>query len=481
MLSLRINSNTPAINTHRNLVTNDMNVSRSLERVSSGLKVNRGADGPSTLVISERLRSQIAAYSQALDNNEQSIAMSQTAEAAMNEANLLLVRMKQLSIHASNEGANDPDVLEADQAEMVAAMEQLDRIARHTQYGTRELLNGSHADRGIVFGKDLEFIQGTPKTKDIIENGASVIVTQAATKAQKIGEDEFNQDVVDEGLELKVFMDGKTVEVPSQKGDTVSSMLARLNNLFSQKDIKLSASISDNQKLIIESTEWGSKPEFKVYSSVGGILSDTAGVFESVQNGLDVKGSINDEEVSGIGQYMHGREGTSVEGMVLRYNFDQNWDGDPVEAGVVHFEQNALRFQVGSDYGQTLRFKLPSVYSDDLGKEVDNQSNFASVRQIDLRTFQGAQDAILLLNKATSDISLARAELGAVQRNGLETNSRFLRSAKENMTLAESGIRDTDMAEEIATLTREQVKKQTAMAMMVHANNGPQGVLRLLQ
>ena len=95
--------------------------------------------------------------------------------------------------------------------------------------------------------------------------------------------------------------------------------------------------------------------------------------------------------------------------------------------------------------------------------------------------FEGAQSAILLLNKASADISLNRSRLGAVQRNALEANNMYLRTTKENMIAAESAIRDTDMAEEISTLTREQVKRQASMAILAQANQNPRNVMTLLQ
>jgi len=115
---MRINHNISALNTRRHLVENTRAQSKNLERLSSGLKINRGADGPAQLIISERLRSQQASLKQAIDNNEAGVTMLQTAEAALNEANRALIHIRELTVHAANEAVNDEFMLQADQQEI---------------------------------------------------------------------------------------------------------------------------------------------------------------------------------------------------------------------------------------------------------------------------------------------------------------------------------------------------------------------------
>lgn len=124
-MSLRINHNPAAINSHRNLEISQKAMGKTLERLSSGLKINRASEGPASLVISEQMRAQIAGLSQAIDNSETAISMVQTTEANMAEINNLLVSMRQLAIHASNEGVNDEVMLEADQREIENALKPL--------------------------------------------------------------------------------------------------------------------------------------------------------------------------------------------------------------------------------------------------------------------------------------------------------------------------------------------------------------------
>ncbi len=142
-MSLRINHNLAAMNAHRNLVNTTEALSKSMQKLSSGYRINQGSDDPAGLVISEQFRAQIAGMNRAIENSEGSISMIQTAEGALTEINNLLVSMRELAIHAANEGFNDADQLAADQAEITNAIKTIDRIAANTQFGTKKLLDGT--------------------------------------------------------------------------------------------------------------------------------------------------------------------------------------------------------------------------------------------------------------------------------------------------------------------------------------------------
>jgi len=301
-MTLRINNNVGANIAHRNLTQNSEAMGKSLERLSSGLKINRGADGPASLVISEYMRAQVSGLEQATRNNEAAVTMVQTAEGALNEVGRLLVDIRQQAIAASNEGTNDEAMREASQQEIENALMAIDRIADNTQFARKKLLNG---------------------------------------------------------------------------------------------------------------------------------------------------------------------------------------------------ENSTLSFQVGANAGQTTSVELPSVASQNLGfnvtiqrengrmvgktvESVSNGSGFASLADIDVTSTNGAQDSIGMVDAAIQQIATIRGELGAFQKNTLESNLTSLRVAQENLTAAESVIRDTDMASEMATFTRNQIMTQSAMAQLAQANVMPQNVMRLI-
>ncbi|RKX26777.1 MAG: flagellin, partial [Candidatus Zixiibacteriota bacterium] len=149
-MSLRINHNIAAMNANRNLAGTTAALSKSMQKLSSGFRINAAADDPAGLVISEQFRAQIAGLNRAIQNSEGSISMIQTAEGALTEINNLLVSMRELAIHAANEGFNDTDQLEADQAEINNAIATIDRIAATTQFGTKKLLDGTKSNTATI-------------------------------------------------------------------------------------------------------------------------------------------------------------------------------------------------------------------------------------------------------------------------------------------------------------------------------------------
>jgi len=149
-MALRINHNITALDAWRNLTVTTRKMGSTMEKLSSGYRINRASDDPAGLVISEQFRAQIAGLDRAIQNSEGSINMIQTAEGALNEINNLLVSMRELAIHAANEGFNDDNQLAADQAEITNAIATINRIAANTQFGTKKLLDGSAANTAVI-------------------------------------------------------------------------------------------------------------------------------------------------------------------------------------------------------------------------------------------------------------------------------------------------------------------------------------------
>jgi flagellin len=151
-----------------------------------------------------------------------------------------------------------------------------------------------------------------------------------------------------------------------------------------------------------------------------------------------------------------------------------------VSIGRVFVAQNSMKFQVGANQNQTVGISIKSATSEDLAKGVVNVSGYKSLADIDVTTFQGAQDAIALVDESINQITADRGELGAFQKNTLESNLANLRIQNENLVSSESVIRDVDMAKEMAEFTKNQIKTQSATAMLAQANQLPQNVLGLL-
>jgi flagellin len=177
-MSLRINHNIAAINANRNLKLTNSALNKSMQKLSSGFRINQAADDPAGLVISEQFRAQIAGLNRAIQNSEGSISMIQTAEGALTEINNLLISMRELAIHAANEGFNDADQLAADQAEIQNAIKTIDRISTNTQFGTKKILDGSKDNIATITSANNTGL--TIRSSNMSDGVHSVTVTQAA-------------------------------------------------------------------------------------------------------------------------------------------------------------------------------------------------------------------------------------------------------------------------------------------------------------
>ena len=479
IMTLRVNTNVAALNAHRNVQKVNADSVKNLERLSSGMRINTAADGPANLVVSEIMRSQISGLKQAVENSENGVSMVQTAEGALSEVNRLLTNMRQLAVHASNVGVNDERMVAADQSEFANSVKSINRIATNTQFGDKQLLDGSRGANGVANGAGLQFVAASPNTKTSPTKGYEVAITQAATRAQMEGGTALDQDIIDAGESLTVTENGRTIQFSTKEGDTVESTINELKRQIRDANLKVEVldESFDDGILRLRNIEYGSQSTFSVSSSTPGVLSTRANVTDQAAPGQDVSGTINGEEAIGDGQILAGRSGNqNTEGLKVRYTGEEASE----EAGTVTVLQNSLIFQTGSNAGQTVSVSLRDMKASSLGTGVANKSGFLSLEDIDLQNFQGAQDAIQIIDKAINDTTSTRGELGALQKNTLESNISTLRIAVENMVASESVIRDADMAQEMAAFTRNQILQQSSMSVLAHANQNARNVISLL-
>ena len=486
-MSLRVNHNMSALNAHRNVVKNADVQAKTMEKLSSGLKINRAADSPAQLQISENLRAQSAGLNQAIDNSEMAVSLMQTAEGALEEVSSALIQARQLAVHAGNEGANDPNMLEADQSEINNILEQVNRIATSTQYGHNYLLDGSRSGNGVTTGDNLEFMDATTEAHSSGVGGYQVNISNAASRANHTGTVALTQSIIDSGEQITVSEGGRTVNFLTEKGKTVEQTLNDLTSAISDAGLELDVvrpyppetSGNQPQAVSFRHKEFGSEHSFQVASNTAGLVSNVANTSVSVENGTDVAGEINGEVTFGKGQVLTGADGSgTAEGIKVRYTGEALPPGG--NAGTVTFSQNSLTFQVGSNADQHSEISLRSIKTNDLGRGEKNSSNFNSLSEISVMNSDMAQDAIRVIDQAIEEVSVSRGKMGAFQKNNLESNLNYLRVAHENTVSSESVIRDADMAEEMATFTRNQIMMEASTSMMAQANQNSMTVLKLI-
>jgi flagellin len=505
-MTFRVNHNTKALNAHRNLLMNQTDLSRSLERLSSGVQINRASDGPAKFAISEHLRSQVAGLSQAIDNSEVAVSMLQTTEANMAEISTLLTNVRQLVIHAMNEGANDEAALLADQKEIETTLETIEMIAGQAQFGNKKLLDGSNGVSGTTTGDDLEFIGATMNSKDSREHGYDVKIMELATRANVKGTAALTSELIKAGEQLTVIENGKNATYVTRADDTIDTAVQNFRSQIDKAGLDVEVALADDGTIEVNHRKYGSNPSFQVLSSSAGVLSENAGRMTRANTGNDIKGTINGESATGNGQILTGIAGAKcTDGLSVRFygegkdyllppfcevadleSGEEEGEARPevpaegLSVGRVFITQNSMKFQVGGNKAHTIGISLFDMKPDNLGTNVPNLSSFESLADIDVSNFQRASDSLMMVDKAVGDIAAERGKLGAFQKNSLETNLSNLRVANENLISSESLIRDTDMAKEMAVFTRDQIKTQSSTAMLAQANQVSANVLKLL-
>ncbi|MEC9461322.1 MAG: flagellin [SAR324 cluster bacterium] len=467
-------NNIASINAIKHLAKAQKEMSDSLTRLASGQRVNSGADAPESLVMSEGLRAQIAGVQQALKNTEFSLSMVQTAEGALVEVNNLLIEMRQLATTAANEGATDFGALISLQFQIRTAIEGIDRVSQFTRFGNKNLLDGSQGVTGMGGNEELVFINATSKTISSPLSGYDVDINEMPLRASLI-EDLDDEDA--SGLQITLEEeDGAIIRVRNPEGATAVGFANRLQKAAFSANMNLDIRYDeDDEELTIEHREYGFTKGFTITSSKDGILVDDP--FEpQLFLGQDIEGTINDEPAEGDGLVLTGDFNNSkTSGLSVAFLGDGTGN-----AGTVTVAQNALKFQSGTSADEQIKVALNSTHSTVLGRGVDNTSGFENLSQIRLTSTQEAIDAIRLVDEALDQLSSMRGQLGSVQKHTLETNISVLRSSAEHLTAAESSIRDTDMALEIANFTKNQIITETAAAAVAQANQTAARVLRLL-
>lgn len=471
-MALTIANNVSSLVAQHNLGRASSSVAKSVERLSSGLKINRGADGAAALVISEKQRAQISGLRAAIDNSEKAVSLVQTAEGALSEINSLLVKVRSLAIDSANSGVNDSDALAANQAEIDNALDTINRIANNTQFGTKKLLDGSAGVNGSSSDSAVTFLKGTGNTT---AGSYAVTVTTAGERAT-----ETSGTAQTQALAQDEVLTVNDVSISLSAGLTQSQVVNRINEFTSQTGVIADANGAGSSTRLY-SQDFGSNAEVKVVSNVAS-ADDSSGFANSLQSdsGIDIVGTIGGTSFTGSGNVLSASTG-SAKGLSLQVAASS---GDATSTGTavtstVSVTDNSLTFQIGPNQNQTAKIAINKINPVALGFGVTG-NQFNNLNEINVTSASKAQDTLGVIDAAIDDVTNLRGALGAFQANTLESTANNLRATLENTVNAESVIRDTDFAEEIANFTRNQVLVQAGTSVLGNANQIPQQVLSLL-
>ena len=496
---MRIQNNIMAMNAYRNYSNNTSALSKNLEKLSSGYKINRAGDDAAGLAISEKMRAQITGLEGAQSNAKDGISLVQTAEGALTEVHDMLNRMYSLAEQSAN-GTYENETDRAQlQKEVTQLKDEINRIADSSNFNGIQLLDGSMtaaegatsvtgldgaavtAAGGAAFTQDLTFTgtvtdgstvsmevkyldkDGKAQTATVTFAGKATTADMASAAATAL------QSVFGDGYTVSASA-GKVTIKANDVGANETQVFGFTVKDSAGKTVATSVGAATAGKDNVYGLAFGSKNVTdKLTFSVDGQTYEVLTRGQKAQDGnkaiyLDKStGALNDDDVASIAQQLkdYGVDAT-IDG-TTKTTINIAASGSETKGG--------LTLQIGdtSDSFNQLNVSIKDCHTDSLG-----------IADLDIGTQEGAKAALETIENAINYVSDVRGTLGATQ-NRLDHTINNLSVMQENIQDAESTIRDTDVAEEMMSYTKNNILIQSAQAMLAQANQVPQGVLQLLQ
>jgi flagellin len=422
---MRINTNVAALNTHRQLTAGSNAAAKNMERLSSGLRINRASDDAAGLAISEKMRGQIRGLEVAQKNAQNGVSLLQTAEGALNETHSILQRMRELAVQSANDTNTSSDRVKL-QAEIDTLAEEVGRIGSSAEFNGKKLLNGS--------------FDGTFQIGANQDQNMSIQIGDAQS---------FSLGVAGSvGIE-------QTSAYTANAGTTGDTLKA---GTYSVSDNNGVYEVKDENGKVVASSTTGLAFTTKAFDGAAG---DDAFTFKQAVTSGTL--SFDGTTVTAKASFTN----TGLEAGTYTYNAGDNVLLD-AHGEVVARSGDGVKF-LGSNGTEVFSATVGLTNGDTL-----------KVGGTDISTQAAANTSITAINTAIETVAAERSKMGAVQ-NRLEFTNNSLSTTAENLTSAESRIRDVDMAKEMMTFTKNNILSQAAQAMLSQANQQPQAVLQLLR
>lgn len=557
-----INHNMNALNAHRNMGVNNTNAGKSMEKLSSGLRINRAGDDAAGLAISEKMRGQIRGLTQASRNASDGISLVQTAEGALNETTNILQRMREISVQSANSTNTETDRA-ALQEELNQLTTEINRIGNTTEFNTQKLLNGGAglsssanvtdaASASVTttnfVAKDLSGkanmqasikVDGTTfNISDALKynfTSADDVITKL--KEVKAGEKKLSDvlDITKDGQKL-VFTAKSTGKSSSVQISTDEDDFAKMLGYTDANDLKNRANAEGNNATVQKHGLEGANAlgngtainvnkgdSFKIQvgsDSAVSVKFDSTKKYDVANADANVAQAAREEYVKDVNVALqkaglsdkveaslsndnklqliskNGKD-ISVTGEVKGSGINNNTKVGNVNQVVGAGAQGAgfeVNLQIGANSGQAMNLSIGDMRAAALGITGNTgQAGFSSTNNVtngtdtisteaslDITNASSASKAITAIDSAMEKVSSERAKLGAVQ-NRLEYTISNLDNTAENLTSAESTLRDVDMAKEMMEYSKNNILSQAAQSMISQANQQPQNVLQLLR
>ncbi|GJM17889.1 MAG: hypothetical protein DHS20C14_01020 [Phycisphaeraceae bacterium] len=516
----RINTNVPSVIAQTNLNRNNSELELRLERLSTGLRINRGKDDPAGLIISERIATDLNGIDQAIQNTERASSMIATTESSLAEINELLNSVKALMVEAANTGGNSPEERAANQLQIDSAIQSITRISNTATFGGLKLLDGS-LDFTLSGVTSSTIVKAQVFNASFVGQSSLQVDVDVVDSAQK-GSLFVNGNanistagVINSALTLRIQGSEGVRELSFASGQSFSQMIAGINQLTSLTGVE--ASLIDptdsSVGLVIRSASYGAD-EFVSVERVDGPTDPADDGFSAFKfnanadfpaldgtfsfagpnlvtatrdEGRDISALINGSLSTGRGLEIS----INSPSLGLELLIDESFATDPsLGTDTFYVTGGGSNFQIGPDITaqQQVSFGIQSVAASLLGGTLVNGSvqTISSLEKGKTNSIEESvrrgdfTDAQAILDTAIDEVSILRGRMGAFERNVLGTTQRSLQTQFENLTSSRSLIRDADFAAETSQLTRAQILQSSGTSVLSLANQQAQSVLQLL-
>ncbi|MCD1607972.1 flagellin [Stutzerimonas kunmingensis] len=496
-MALTVNTNVASLNTQRNLSNSSNALSTTMQRLSTGSRINSAKDDAAGLQISNRLTSQINGLGVATKNANDGISIAQTAEGALQQSTNILQRMRDLSLQSAN-GSNSATERQALNDEVKQLQSELNRIADTTTFGGQKLMDGSFGTKSFQVGSNAN------ETIGVTINSAS---------AKNVGADRL--DVAGAGYGSVVSgASGTTIPAGTTSGGALN--ITGSNGASGAATLTASASA---KAMATEINKLSDKTGVTADARTGVELSGLAAsgnVSFTLGNGTDTatisSNIVNKDDLTSLANAINAQAGKTgitaeltggngglklineagdditIQNFAITGNVGGatlksiNYDGVVSATGTALTQANGnARVQGNLRMESAGAFQASSPVAGIVGAaDAPVVSKLTSVADIDISSQEGAQNAVSVIDSAIASIDKNRASLGAIQ-NRFENTIANLQNISENVSAARGRIQDTDYAAETANLSKNQILQQAGTAILAQANQLPQAVLSLLQ
>ena len=472
--TMKINRNMSAVIASNQLHRTENKLSVTMERLSTGLKLNSAEDSPAGMAISNKMKAQIDALDKASDNSTDAISVMEIADGALNEVTSIIQRMRELSVQAAS-GIYTYDDKSAIQSEIAQLRDEVDRVSSNTEFNTKSLLDGS-SDTRVYTRKSVTAADGSVSQEmtysDITRINISDEVDSKHYKVEVIAVAKQAQSSISGYPAGGITEDGTIsisgVSAAIKAGTSEEDYLAQIHDLVEQAGANMEV---NGNSIDITSKKYGSASQLDI--SISDELANALGYttqgdgYTDAQTGTDAKITAGD----GFTHPIVTSEGNRVyisDDNGFKMDFMVDASADLAEYDIDVTDIGTMTIQIGANQYQEMDLRIP---------EVSAQSLYLD--EIDVAVAGGADKALGTLDDALSQVNSVRSRIGAFQ-NRLEYANASLDETSENMTSAYSTLTDTDMATEMTEYAAQNILNQAGISVLSQANDLPQQVLSLL-